>query len=49
VDVSACDDGQQVIATTLVRTNNWVGRFYLAVTLPFHRLAVRALLKQVTG
>ena len=47
VDVSACGDGQQVTATTLVRTNNWLGRSYLTVILPFHRLVVRALLKQV--
>jgi hypothetical protein len=49
VDVSACADGQQVTATTLVRTNNWLGRVYLAVILPFHRLVVRALLRQVAG
>jgi hypothetical protein len=47
VDVSACGDAQQVTATTLVRTNNWLGRVYLAVILPFHRLVVRALLRQV--
>ena len=49
VDVRSHDDGQQVTATTLVRTNNWLGRFYLMVILPFHRLVVRALLKQVAG
>ncbi len=49
VDVSPVGDGQQVTATTLVRTNNWLGRTYLAVILPFHRLVVRALLKQVAG
>lgn len=49
VDVSACDNGQQVTATTLVRTNNWLGRIYLAIILPFHRLVVRALLRQVAG
>lgn len=49
VDVNACDNGQQVTATTLVRTNNWLGRIYLMVILPFHRLVVRALLKQVAG
>jgi hypothetical protein len=38
-----------VTATTLVRTNNWPGRTYLAVILPFHRLVVRALLKQIAG
>jgi hypothetical protein len=49
VDVSACGDGQQITMTTLVRTNNWPGRAYLAVILPFHRLVVRAMLKQVAG
>jgi hypothetical protein len=49
VDVRASADGQQVTATTLVRTNNWFGRLYLAVILPFHRLVVRALLRQVAG
>ena len=49
VDVSASDDRQQVTATTLVRTNNWLGRTYLAVILPFHRQVVRAMLKQVAG
>ena len=49
VDVSPCAEGQQVTATTLVRTNNWLGRIYLAIILPFHRLVVRALLKQVAG
>jgi len=49
VDVRACAEGQQVTATTLVRTNNWLGRIYLAIILPFHRLVVRALLKQVAG
>jgi len=49
VDVAPGDDGQQVTATTLVRTNNWLGRTYLAVIVPFHRLVVRALLKQIVG
>jgi len=47
VDVSACDDGQQVTATTLVRTHNRLGRIYLATIMPFHRLVVRAMLRQV--
>ena len=49
VDVSPCAEGQQVTATTLVRTNNRLGRTYLAFILPFHRLVVRALLKQIAG
>jgi Protein of unknown function (DUF2867) len=35
-----------VIATTLVRTHNWVGRAYLAVIMPFHRVIVRTMLAQ---
>ena len=47
VDVAACGHGQRVTATTLVRTHNLLGRTYLAIILPFHRLVVRALLRQV--
>ena len=49
VDVSSSGGGQQVTATTLVRTNNWLGRIYLAIILPFHRLVVRSLLRQVAA
>ena len=47
IDVAADGAGQQVTATTLVRTNNWLGRSYLTLILPFHRLVVRALLRQI--
>ena len=47
VDVTAPGDTRQVTATTLVKTHNWLGRSYLAVILPFHRLIVPALLRQV--
>ena len=47
VDVEASGQAQQVTATTLVRTNNWLGRAYLAIIMPFHRLVVRSLLRQV--
>ena len=49
VDVVASGQGQQVTATTLVRTHNLLGRAYLAIILPFHRLVVRALLRQVAA
>jgi len=49
VDVAASGEGQEVTATTLVRTNNWLGRAYLAIILPFHRLVVRSLLRQVAA
>ncbi|HEV7637070.1 MAG TPA: DUF2867 domain-containing protein [Bradyrhizobium sp.] len=47
VDVAACEAGRQVTATTLVLTHNLIGRAYLAIILPFHRLIVRAMLRQV--
>lgn len=49
VDVAASGSGQQVTATTLVRTHNRLGRIYLAIILPFHRLVVRSLLRQVAA
>ena len=49
VDVATHAAGQQVTATTLVKTHNWLGRTYLAIILPFHRLVVRTLLRQVAA
>jgi Protein of unknown function (DUF2867) len=49
VDVAATGQGQRVTATTLVLTHNLLGRVYLAIILPFHRLIVRSLLRQVAA
>jgi len=49
VDVATVGAGQQVTATTLVRTHNRLGRIYLATIMPFHRLVVRAMLRQVAA
>ena len=49
VDIASAGPGQQVTATTLVLTHNWLGRFYLAIILPFHRLVVPAMLRQVAA
>lgn len=38
---------QTVSATTYVKTHNALGRFYLAVVKPFHRIIVPAMLAQV--
>ena len=46
VDVAPCDRGQEITATTLVKTHNWLGRVYLAIVLPFHRLIVRNMLQR---
>ncbi|KRR00739.1 DUF2867 domain-containing protein [Bradyrhizobium valentinum] len=47
VDVAAAGSVRQVTATTLVKTHNRLGRTYLAIIMPFHRLIVPALLRQV--
>jgi hypothetical protein len=49
VDVASSGPGQQVTATTLVLTHNRLGRIYLAIILPFHRLVVRSMLRQVAA
>ena len=47
VDVATAGQRQRVTATTLVLTHNWLGRTYLAIIMPFHRMIVRAMLRQV--
>jgi hypothetical protein len=49
VDVTPAGGVRQVTATTLVKTHNWLGRTYLAIIMPFHRLIVPALLRQVAA
>jgi uncharacterized protein DUF2867 len=49
VDVATSGRRQSVTATTLVLTHNWLGRTYLATIMPFHRLVVRAMLRQVAA
>ncbi len=47
VDIANSGAARNVTATTLVKTHNWLGRTYLAIILPFHRLIVPAMLRQV--
>ncbi|HEX3113923.1 MAG TPA: DUF2867 domain-containing protein [Bradyrhizobium sp.] len=47
VDVAPAEAGQQVTMTTLVLTHNLLGRAYLAVIMPFHRLIARVKMRQV--
>jgi hypothetical protein len=47
VDVVAEAGGRRVTATTLVLTHNLLGRLYLAAVLPFHRIIVRTMVRQV--
>lgn len=47
VDVTSSGETRQVTATTLVRTHNRLGRIYLAIIMPFHRLIVPAMLRRI--
>ena len=49
VDVATAGAEQRVTATTLVLTHNILGRAYLAIILPFHRLIVRNMLRRVAN
>lgn len=39
----------EIIGTTLIRTHNWLGRVYLAIVLPFHRIIVPAMMRNAAG
>jgi len=47
IDVVTTGGGQRITATTVVLTHNLLGRSYLAIIAPFHRLIVRTMLRQV--
>jgi Protein of unknown function (DUF2867) len=47
VDVNNDTAGRQVISTTLVRTHNLLGRTYLTLIMPFHKLVVRSMMRQI--
>lgn len=49
VDVATAGRTQSVTATTLVLTHNRLGRTYLTIIKPFHRMVVRAMLRQVAA
>jgi hypothetical protein len=49
VDVATSGQRQDVTATTLVLTHNLPGRVYLAIIVPFHRLIVPAMMRQIAS
>ena len=49
VDVVTSGRSQSITAATLVQTHNLLGRTYLSIILPFHRLVVRAMMRQIAG
>ncbi|CAN5910696.1 DUF2867 domain-containing protein [soil metagenome] len=44
----AAEGGERIVATTVVRCHNRLGRVYLAAIMPFHRIIVRASLRRLT-
>ncbi len=49
VDVSGARPARAVTATTLVLTHNLLGRIYLALVMPFHKVVVRSMLRRVAA
>lgn len=49
VDVVTSGGNQRVTATTVVLTHNLLGRVYLTIIAPFHRLIVRSALRRAAG
>ena len=49
VDVAGTGPSRNITATTLVLTHNLLGRVYLAIIMPFHRIIVPAMLRKVAG
>ena len=47
IALSEAGPRRRVTVTTVVLTHNFLGRAYLAIITPFHRVIVRALLRQV--
>ena len=47
IDVAGAATDRQVTATTLVRTHNWLGRTYLALITPFHKLVARSMMGRI--
>ncbi|MBR0843834.1 DUF2867 domain-containing protein [Bradyrhizobium liaoningense] len=48
VDVTGDAAARQVTSTTLVRTHNLLGRTYLILIMPFHKLVVRGMMGCIT-
>jgi hypothetical protein len=47
IDVDNGAEGRQVTSTTLVRTHNLLGRAYLTLIMPFHKLVVRSMMRRI--
>jgi Protein of unknown function (DUF2867) len=47
VDISGDAASREVTSTTLVRTKNLLGRIYLTLIMPFHKLVVRSMMGRI--
>lgn len=47
VELAGDAAGRQVTSTTLVRTHNLLGRTYLTLIMPFHKLVVRGMMGRI--
>lgn len=47
VDVAGEAADRQMTLTTLVRTNNLLGRAYLTLIVPFHKLVARSMMRDI--
>jgi hypothetical protein len=47
IDVAGEASARQVTSTTLVRTHNRLGRTYLTLIMPFHKLVVRGMMERI--
>lgn len=41
--------GSRITLTTAVATHNWIGRTYLGIIMPFHKLIVRSMMRQMAS
>ncbi len=46
---TGADGGRELVMVTVVHCHNWLGRTYLAVITPFHRVIARASLEQAAS
>lgn len=47
VELDGTAPSRQVTSTTLVRTHNLLGRTYLTLIMPFHKLVVRSMMGRI--
>ena len=45
--ITAEGNGSRITLTTAVATHNWIGRSYLTLIMPFHKLIVRSMMRQM--